>query len=503
MRSTPTIAACLWAMTALTAAAQDQTLIVDQPLQTCKTPTAVTSATLTEPQAALVVKAALGKDPDPKAYYIVHATEFSPGNATVAEEHWYVYHAGWERRGFLEWVTDSRQAHRFTEARIMGSGNVGLVYLYVNVPTYEIANSRNDIASHFRTAHVMDKAPMSDDEKRARAGLIERLKASLSEEVEQAAERTAAAERQRRAAAAAKGETPAPASDDPEVETIVQLETERYLKAFGDADKQFADEIAFVNKDTGEALIGLSPTLATGARFASLNSLFYKVGVTRKTPAPLDNLKNAAKLAFAGEAADQTSLYVKVQDTAVCAGAGMTVKHVPSDLLVSARHKNAKEEEIERSKQLFDNEGRYWWDVSFALPLESYDDLTIDVDAGQIAAKKVEKTDLFAVVNLGVRRDTKKLQWQLIPSFVYGMPITGQPLEHHLVGLSLGLNYVQIIFGRRFDRITEVSTTTENGTPVGIESSPEQGDKWTREWVWAINIPVGTVVKLFTKDAKK
>jgi len=316
------------------------------------------------------------------------------------------------------------------------------------------------------------------------------------------AEKAAAKERERRAAAAAKREPSTPASSDPEVETIVQLETERYLKAFGDGNKQFADEVAFINQDTGEALVGLSPTLATGATFASLNSLFYRVSVTKKTPAPVDNLKNAAKLAFAGEADGQTSLYVKVPDAAVCAGANMTVKHVPSDMLVSARHKN-KDEEIERSKQLFDNEGRYWWDVSFALPFESHDDLTIDVDAGEVAAKKVDKADLFAVINLGVLRDTKKLQWQLIPSFVYGIPITGQPLKHHLVGLSFGLNYVQIIFGRRFDRVTEVSTTTQNGTPVGVESSPAQGDKWTRDWVWAVNIPVGTVVKLFTKDAKK
>jgi hypothetical protein len=234
-----------------------------------------------------------------------------------------------------------------------------------------------------------------------------------------------------------------------------------------------------------------------------LNTLYYKVAVTKKTPAPVTNVKDLVKFAFAGQAGDQSRIYVRVESATVCAAEDMRIKHVPSDMAVTALNKNAKDEEVQRSKQQFDNEGRYWWDVSFALPLESREDLSITVEAGEVAAKKVEKTDLFAVVNLGLRRDTKKLQWQLIPSFVYGMPITGKPLKHHLVGLSFGLNYVQVIFGRRFDQITEVSTTEQGGTPVGVESTPAQGDKWTKDWVWALNFPVGSIVKLFTKDAKK
>jgi hypothetical protein len=481
-------------VTGSSAAAQDQTVIVDQPLAACATATKITSATLTEPQAAEVIRTALAiKEPDSQTYYIVHATEFSRGRPTVAEEHWYVYHTGWANRSRLEWLTDSRQAKRFTETRVMGSERVSLVYLYVNVPAYGTAASRSAIAQHFRTQRAAEAVPANPDQAAARARLVARLRSSLPD----AAENRAAEEAKNGAPPGAK------ASKDPEVELIVQLETERYLKAFGDGDKTVADEISFVNENTGEALVGLSPTLATSETFAFLNTLFYKVSVTKKTPAPIDNLKSVAKLAFAGQADGQTFLYVRPDDAAVCAGGNMTIKHIPSDLMVAALTKNAKDEEVQRSKQQFDNEGRYWWDVSLALPLKSHDDLTIDVEGGQVAAKKVEKTDLFAVVNLGLSRDTKKLQWQLVPTFIYGIPITGKPLKHHLVGLSLGLNYVQVIFAKRFDRITEVSTTAQGNTPVGVESSPAQGKKWTQDWVWGINIPVQTVVKLFSKDAKK
>ena len=132
------------------------------------------------------------------------------------------------------------------------------------------------------------------------------------------------------------------------------------------------------------------------------------------------------------------------------------------------------------------------------LPLDLRRDLSIDVDGGQVAAKSVEKADLFAVVNLGLPRDTKKIQWQLIPNFVYGIPITGKPLKHHLVGFTIGLNYVQLLGGVRFDRRQVIATVVENGTPVGVEATPP-GEKWAHEWVWGINLPVQTVVKALKK----
>jgi hypothetical protein len=93
-------------------------------------------------------------------------------------------------------------------------------------------------------------------------------------------------------------------------------------------------------------------------------------------------------------------------------------------------------------------------------------------------------------VNLGLPRDTKRIQWQLFPTFVYGMPITSQPLKHHLVGFTIGLNYVQL------SRRPSVRPPHAGGDHrrerqrrPEIESTPP-GDKWDHEWVWGINIPV-------------
>ena len=69
MRALCTITGCLFVLAGGVAAAQDQTVIIDQPLKACTVPaeTLLSSATLTESQAASVIRAALNiADPDPQ-----------------------------------------------------------------------------------------------------------------------------------------------------------------------------------------------------------------------------------------------------------------------------------------------------------------------------------------------------------------------------------------------------------------------------------------------------
>ena len=143
-----------------------------------------------------------------------------PGRAIVAEEHWYVYHAGWEKKPWYWWFTDSRQVKRFKETRILGSSHVGLVYLYVNLPAYRTLESRASLVEHFRKAHAGDLQPASDTERKERqerlANLLEGLKGSLPDQDErQALESVKRAQNDRQAVS------------DPDVELIVQLEAQQ------------------------------------------------------------------------------------------------------------------------------------------------------------------------------------------------------------------------------------------------------------------------------------
>lgn len=498
---------CLLVATGVSAAAQDQTIIVDQPLKLCG---GFAKAALDEAQAASLVTAALGNaHPGKSTYYIVHATQFVPATGatsvrmTVAEEHWYVYYKPWQGKTNFWWFKDSRQFQHFKDTRIFGSSDVALVYLYVNVPTYESHRSLNDVAAFFLKKETKEQKAQDNAEKVALESDTTLTPAEREAQVNRKREerlQTLTKKLEDDLTPEAEAEARTKTGGGSALVLISWLEAERYLKALAVGDATITDELPLVNRDNGERLVGLSPTLATAGGFKALSTLFYRVDVTKKIPAPLQNLNAAITLAFGGQAAAATRLGVPLAlDTAVCAGRTLAIKPLPSNMLVKAITMSSNgEEQVERSKQTFDNERKYWWDISLALPLKDHDDLTIDVSAGQVAAKKVEKTDLFAVVNLGMRRDTKRLQWQLIPTFVYGLPITGKPLQHHLVGFTIGLNYIQLLGGMRFDRRQQVATTSQNGTPVGVESTPS-GTQWDHEWVWGLNIPVTTVVNLLKK----
>lgn len=486
-------------------AAQDQTIIIEQPFKLCGTPQQFALGSFDESKAVELIRAALGVDtPDPATYYIIHATEFVPSRMIVAAERWYVYHQPWQQKPPFWWFRDSRQFKRFREARILGSSRVALVYLYLNVPTYASRSAIGDLQKFFLERRQKGELQQDQAEHEAltessprlttaqreaavqskRTQRLQALRVSMQDELPPAAE----AEAVKRAG-----------SSTTDLNLIAWLEAERYLKALAEQRSAFTSEFELVNRDTGDRLTGLSPTLATTAAYESLANLFYRIDVTKKLPAPVRNLKEAAKLAFQGQSAAARLLGVEVVPSAVCAGREAHVDHIPSDLLVKALVAPAgADAATERTSQTFDNEGKYWWDVSFGLPVNLRRDLTIDVDAGQVAAKDVQKSDLFVLANLGMPRDTKRIQWQLVPTIVYGIPITGKPLKHHLLGFTIGLNYVQLLGGVRFDRRQVVGITVDNGTPVGVESTPA-GDKWEHQWVWGINLPVNTVVKIFTK----
>ena len=81
------------------AAAQDQTIVVDQPLQLCGTSKEFPLSTFDEVKAEALVKAALGiKEVDRTTYYVIHATQFVDRRMVVAAEHWYVYYKPWQEK---------------------------------------------------------------------------------------------------------------------------------------------------------------------------------------------------------------------------------------------------------------------------------------------------------------------------------------------------------------------------------------------------------------------
>lgn len=124
----------------------------------------------------------------------------------------------------------------------------------------------------------------------------------------------------------------------------------------------------------------------------------------------------------------------------------------------------------------FDNEGRYWWDVSVAVPLHKISQTTIDTSAGTISPKQVDKLAAFAALDLYPWRvDTKRQVNYLVPHFVGGVSIASQPLHKILLAAGFGPPFANFYIGAVLVKQPQVpgGSTLLAGPTVGSSFSPQ------------------------------
>jgi hypothetical protein len=484
------LAACLLAAAASSVFAQDQTLIVAAPPAICKV-TPPDPLLFKEEDAAAFITRITGKDPETDLYYLIHSVKFAGSGMTIGEQKWFVYHRPWHLgKGFLAQWTDSRVRKHFEEARVFGSRKLALVYALSGVPVAERAGVEKETLGAFRRFNGVSGEKLASGEKEVPLS-AKTSRAELEREVQLGA-RYLPDDGQRRLNRLA-GAGPS-ASDADLAQALAQVQAENLmLKEFDGVAA--ASGYNLTDRASGERLVPLAPDLLTTQTFTSLRELHYRVDVTKKEPAPAANLKGLVRVIFAQ--ATSKDVPVRTATASICGLAPFSIEPLPSDMKVTSIAQDG-EDQKELGKQIFDNERKYWFDVSFALPLKSYNDLSVDVDAGQVGAKKVEKTDLYAAVNVSpVPYDTKKPHVHLIPSLVYGMPITGKPLKRHLVGVSIGLTRAQIFAGVLFSREEAVTAASAGGVTTAVVAHPE---RWTRTFSWGLNLSVRTITDLFKKE---
>jgi hypothetical protein len=231
-----------------------------------------------------------------------------------------------------------------------------------------------------------------------------------------------------------------------------------------------------------------------------LAGVAYEIAITKVVPAPEQNLNAIVGLALGANAGAAKQAPTQTVPIAFAAGGDpFQVLHLPSKMEVSGRSEqqdeNGNPTTSELGKNTYQNEKKYWYDFSLALPLQSYNEFRYDQTSNQITAAKIDKKNVWAFLNLGVPRDTSHMEAQYIPTFLYGIPITSQPLHHHIFGGAVGLNLVNVFFGVRLDR-----------KPFDLDfSKPLTGNnveqKWRTHFTYGINFPVGTIVKALGKKA--
>src|SRR5579864_1719033 len=447
----------------LTASASDQTIIISQQPKVCSAGIAAPLDIISAPAA---INAALGVAPDPSTYYIIHDVTYN-SDFSVSEQHWYVYYADWQNPSTWAQIEDPRIAKHFEESRIYGSSRVGLVYFHRNVlgTTAEVAVTR----ATARAAGAGFPAEM--------AGYLVNNKIILGN-------------------ARAPSQTEIDAATGPAKQTLT--------------DQGTALQFDLVDDSTARKLVGFSPHYSAQSyvideAFNPLaTSLSYTIDITKKIPAPVQDLQGIIRLAQ-GQAGKPKTLSIGTDQLTLCGGQTFVVSALPSDMTTTANVSTGNGVSGSSSKQIgkntFDNERKYHYDFSLALPLKSYQDLTVNSSDLTITAKKVDKQNLFAMVNLSpFPYDTKKASFQVLPVFLYGMPITGKPLNHHLIAAAVGLNRVQFFAGILVSHNKDAPGNSVPGS--SSSSSTSTGpvrDYWSAKVSYGINFPVSTITSLLKK----
>jgi hypothetical protein len=146
--------------------------------------------------------------------------------------------------------------------------------------------------------------------------------------------------------------------------------------------------------------------------------------------------------------------------------------------------------------QKFDNEGKYLVDFSVGVPVRKMTELEFTSTNNTVTANEIDKTKLFAFVNVyPIPVDIKSSSPHLIPHFVGGVALEKQPLHKIFVGAGFGPVVANFYIGALFVKQQELQTLNP-----GDPASPDQlgADKRRRfkpQVAFGLNLPVGAIVE--------
>jgi hypothetical protein len=219
----------------------------------------------------------------------------------------------------------------------------------------------------------------------------------------------------------------------------------------------------------------------------------YKVDVKKKSPSWLQNLISLAGVkTFEKEQLVCKVGYLDLNDVPV-----------PSDITVSGAKVTDSSRASEQGAstvadtgftETFDNEGKYWADFSFGLPILNKKVTDFEVSNGILQRKDGSRAAAHGFVNLfliGGPRDTKKRGFHP-PHLMIGVPLNGKALDNPVA--AMGFTIAQA--GIQFDIYAGCSFNRTEVSRVGL---PGTDPRWVRKLTVGLNIPVGQFLSTYLK----
>jgi len=227
----------------------------------------------------------------------------------------------------------------------------------------------------------------------------------------------------------------------------------------------------------------------------------YEFTITKKLPANVQNVFLLLQLASGGAVA-----HVMTPPN-FWGGRRVEIGLRPSDITIDPRivtdqSPSNRGDEI-ATAQTFNNEGKYWWDVSVGVPVKKISELQVDSTNNTVTPTKIATTNAFALLNFYLPpADLAATQYSLIPHPIAGVALSGQPLHKILVGGAIGLHYAQLYAGALF-----VKQQHLNGLQTGSSATPDQVAAASRfrydaQFTVGINLPLRAAIDALKKSNK-
>lgn len=151
----------------------------------------------------------------------------------------------------------------------------------------------------------------------------------------------------------------------------------------------------------------------------------------------------------------------------------------------------------------FDNEGLSWWDISIGVPVRRMSQVEFSSTANTVTAKKIDKQNLFAFINLFAPRvDVKEGDFGWYPHFVGGISIAKQPLHKYLLGAGWGPKFAQFYIGWLRTKQMEPQTLQQGQMATPEQLNSNLRSVWKNSVGFGLNVSVKMVSNALQKATK-
>jgi hypothetical protein len=146
--------------------------------------------------------------------------------------------------------------------------------------------------------------------------------------------------------------------------------------------------------------------------------------------------------------------------------------------------------------QKFDNEGKYFIDFSVGVPVRKISELEFSSTNNTVTANEIDKTKLFAFVNLyPIPVDIRSSSPHLIPHFVGGVALEKQPLHKIFVGAGFGPLVANFYIGALFVKQQKLETLNPGDPASQAQVGADTRRRFKPQVAFGLNLPVGVIVE--------